>query len=355
VARGVDPRQGTLHGVPTVMPGYAAEALGVIDLDLAWSQHGWQVTRHASGLRHHPPTIAPHPELAELTAPAITATRAALDVGVGRTPTGFHNYFEMLGTGTSTALIGAAMCAVITKRAAGTPLSDLPVIASVSPMALGGRGGTSNYVDVPQGVITERHLSMMCPYPNAVWAAVLTGAQVRAWAERAAVFFSPIPTGLSALVNPNAPSFNFDALYGLNTVVDPFAPVAYAVDGRPIAETATRIIAQSYQGKPIDASDRFLVAMTSYRGAGGGAFPGVGCETIRTEVEVKDALRQLIRNGGPNEASPEPAWHFSTGHKAPVLIETSPRATQHLDEIAKFNPIVAGKNSAGFLQLEVSI
>ncbi len=353
----VCPDAGTVSDVPAVMPGYAAEMLGVIDLALSYADDAWQVTGHSVALRRNRADQMPDAAITQIAAPAVLQTRAALGEVIAQTDTGFHSYFDMLQSGPSTQLIADAMTETITDHVAGTELAALPVIASVAPMALGGRAGPTNFVEVAKGPLTTGHLSTLCPYRNAIWAAVLTGSDLWAWAERSAVYFSPSRTGLSNLVNPTVPCFNFDLLHGPMTLIDPFALPKYTPLGIPTQANAGRVTALTLNGVPIAEDARFLVAMTSYRGAGGGAYPGLTRDTtlVRTDVELKSALRDQLSRRGAIPVQQHPVWHFNGAHDTPTIIETSPNAAQHLDDIAVFDPIPIGLSDAGFLRIKVLI
>ncbi len=346
-----------VHGVPSVMPGYGAETLGIIDLSLAWTGSRWQVCDQSAMLQGPLASDARDTKIAEIAAPAIADTQDKLNVELGRTQTGFHSYFDMLQSGVAGALVAQAMKRTIAVEVAGTNLAHLPLIAAVAPMALGGRSGPANYVEVAPGQIRARHIAMMSPYPNAIWAIVLKGADLWAWAERSAAYFAPFSEIPDRLVNRNAPSFNFDSLHGLQAVVDPFRPARYDPVGRILNPTARRVRALAYQGEPVEYDATFLVAVTSYRGAGGGMFPGIDgdAHVLRTDVDMVDALRCELLNGAlPDTPSPS-VWEFADIGRQRVLIETSPSAADHLKDIAQFDPQVIGLCHTGFLEISVAI
>ena len=346
-----------LNGVPAVMPGYAAEVLGQIDLTLSWSAHGWHVAGHDVSLLAPRDDDVAHPCIAPLTAPALERTQAMLDRTLSHNNAGLHTYFGMLRSAPSDALVARAMMDVITEEVAGTDLDDLPLLASVAPVTMGGVSGPGNYVDIPAGPIQARHIAMLTPFPNAIWALVLTGAELSQWVERAAVFFAPDSGDTGRLVDPDAPSFNFDMLYGLEADIDPFRPARFDTAGQLIDPTARRVRRLSYGGTPVDEDARFLVAMTSFRGAGGGNFPGAteSAQVVRTNHDLTDAIHRAVERGAMLPHQSSSVWRFDTQRPSRVFIETSPRARAHLDEIAAFEPEVIGENEAGFLEVSVLI
>lgn len=352
----VDPKAGTVAGVPSVMPGFAAKSLGVIDLKLVWGDAGWQVSGHDVSL------IGPSGQMTDaaigaLAAPAIAATRDVMATPLTTTGHTIHSYFTGLQTETESALVARAMTQVIAREVAGTPLAALPLIATVPPAAAGGHGGAANYVNVPKGVVLNRHAAMLCPYQNAIWAAVLTGSELANWAERSAAYFAPRRGRLSPLINPDAPYFSFDSLVGLEVEVDPFAPARFDDAGEMLNPDARRVRAIRHRGEDLSPDARFLVAMTSYRGAGGGGFPAITAQDtiIRTTQDLTAAVRDLMARGPLGDAPSRTAWRFVPDLGEQVILETSPLAADHLADIAHFDPQPMGINEAGFLQLRLTL
>lgn len=346
-----------VHGIVAVMPGYGAEALGVIDLRLGWDGHGWSVAKSTSSLHAARASDRPSARLTELAAPAIIATRRALDVELTQTETGFHSYFDMLRPGLAGTIVARSMMRCIADAVRGTPLAALPLLASVAPMAVGGQIGPTNFAEVAPGPVRARHVAVLSPFRDAIWGAVLPGRDLFAWVERASDYYAPKSDALAHLVDPNAPSFNFDMLYGLEAVIDPFAPRTSGPDGQPLGQPSPRVLGLSYQCKPIDPDQPFLVALTSYRAGGGGRYPGLDDDTqiVRTQADQMAALRSDVAQFGLPDPDPTPAWRFACPKPRRVIIHTSPNAQAHLHDIASFDPKVVGTNATGFLELNVAI
>ncbi|MEO0378902.1 MAG: 5'-nucleotidase C-terminal domain-containing protein [Pseudomonadota bacterium] len=349
--------QSALNGVPAVMPGYGAEALGQIDLSLRWTENGWHVAGHDVALLAPDQEDDPAPFISALTAPVIAQMQDALDRTLTHSNSGFHSFFGMLMSGASDALVARAMTDVIAEHVAGTELAELPLLASVAPVSMGGRAGPGNYVDIPAGPVQTRHIAMLTPFHNAVWAVVLTGADLVHWVERAAVFFAPSVNENGRLVDAETPSFNFDMLYGLKAEIDPFRPPMFNTLGQVIDPSARRVRQLNFEDSPVDPEAEFLVAMSSFRGAGGGNFPGISESTqvVRTNQDLTEAVQRTAERGALSPDHCASVWRFASDRSARVSIETSPRAGAHLDEISGFEPEVIGENDAGFLEVSVLI
>ncbi|APX12720.1 5'-nucleotidase C-terminal domain-containing protein [Tateyamaria omphalii] len=352
-----DASGGTLSGVPAVMPAYAGVELGLIDLDLV-HDGAWRIASHVVQRRGIERETAPDAQVAGITQPVVAATQAHLNTPVAHTSERLHSWFSMLRPSRVEALVARALSATIERAVADTDLANLPLLASVAPAALGGRSGPGNFVDIPPGPFCERHVSMLCPYPNTVWAAVLTGAEIWDWIDRSLVFFGDDNDKSTTLVNPDAPAFNFDMLYGIEAEVDPYTPSAFDVTGHRVRRNATRVRRLCHKGCDVDPRARFVLAMTSYRGAGGGNFPGIGpnTRTVRTDVELRDALRAVVSCHDPLPAGSNAAsWQFAGTAQKRRIIHTAPAAADHLSDIAAFEPSALGLNDNGFLQVEVTI
>lgn len=351
-----DAGEGTIAGVPSVMPGFSAQTLGLIDLDLGWSDTGWQVAGHKVALLDAAQDQT-DPSVTDLAAPIIAATRQAMAVPLTTTGHHIHSYFNALQSGTDSVIVARAMMQAMTRHVAGGPLADLPMVAAVASPAAGGHSGVMNFVDIPEGPVLARHAAMICPYPNQVWAAVLTGAALRTWMERSAAYFGPRRGALSPLANSDAPAFNFDTLVGMETEIDPFAPPRFDVVGHELDPKASRVRALRHNGVEVGPQSRFVVAMTSYRGAGGGRYPGLDMaqEIIRTEADLTAAVRDVFRAAPLGDTAAASAWRFVPGLGAQVMIETSPKAADHLSEIARFDPQPLGLSAAGFLKVRVTL
>ena len=340
---GVDASNGTVSGVPAAMPGFAGALLAQIDLHLSHQDGAWCVAGHDVRLRDLA-QAEPDPEATRLSAPCIAATRARMQAHVGQTAHEFHNYFGMLQTGTADAILARSMGDCIAAVVAGTELAHLPLLVATSPYTMGGRAGPEHFVSVAKGPLRARHIAMISPYENTVWAQRMTGADLRAYLETSAQFFGPGPDADTPLVAPAAPAFNFDMLHGLHARFDPFAPVG------------ARLVSLSREGTPVEDDTPFLVAMTSYRGAGGGGFPGTGgAAAVQTDVSVVDALRTHLAAHQIGAQRAPSVWSFATSTKTPVTIETNPRAEAHLDEIAHHAPQPLGLTDAGFLKVRVTL
>jgi 2',3'-cyclic-nucleotide 2'-phosphodiesterase/3'-nucleotidase len=111
-------------------------------------------------------------------------------------------------------LVARAQAAHVVERLQSGPHGHLPVLSAAAPFRAGGRGGPDNFVDIPPGPLTLRHVYDLYPHPNAVAALLVTGAEVRLWLERSCSQFRQINLQAqdAPLLDPDFPSFNFDTI-----------------------------------------------------------------------------------------------------------------------------------------------
>lgn len=347
-----------LSGVPTVMPGYAAEALGCIDLHLSRDAGGAVTVARAQARLLD--AAAPAPETAAAFAPLARVHRAtctALDAVVGHAAHPLTSYMALVQPTHLLDMTAAAMQTAMHRAQKGTSYADLPVLAAVSPSRCGGTGGPFNYTDIPAGPMRKRHVAELHYYPNDIWGVPVTGAELRDWLERAALLFSaPGARAGQGLIAADARGYDFDVLYGLTYCIDPTAPARFDKSGRLTDAAHRRIHELTHAGRPVADTDRFLVAASSYRASGGGQFPGLhpAREMLRCDLPAPQVMQTFIAQGRPYP--PQTPWRFAPAAAGlRTWFDTSPGAERHLGDIAGLQPRLLDRTAEGFLRVEITL
>ncbi|MBA5606645.1 bifunctional 2',3'-cyclic-nucleotide 2'-phosphodiesterase/3'-nucleotidase [Duganella sp. FT3S] len=289
---GVDKVRGTVFGVPTVMASLWGKYLGVIGLRLRYDGQRWLVdkertTVEARAIQHADRSfVAPDPSIAALVADEHAATIAYVQAPLGHSDFRMASYFADVGDPGAIEPVNLAQTDYV-RRYVQTNLPQyaaLPVLSMASPFKTGA-AGPGDYTDVKAGPVALNNAADLYLYPNALYAVKVTGAELRAWLEKAAGRFHRIDPSASApqeLVDTAFAGFNFDML------TDP--DVRYAIDvTRPVGQ---RILDLRYRGAPVAAEQAFIVATNSFRANGGGAFPGL--DGSRTVLAAPDASRDVL-------------------------------------------------------------
>jgi 2',3'-cyclic-nucleotide 2'-phosphodiesterase / 3'-nucleotidase len=370
---GIDVQAGQLAGKPACMPGYAASHLGLLRLALERSPgQRWRCTggtgstvslaavagagppdamvSRAAVAGAGPPTdpaplIDASDPLRRLCEAAHQATRRHLDRPAGTAEVAVTSLFAMTGDCVATRLVARAQRWHVARMLEATPQAGIPVLAAASPARVGGRGGPANYTDLPPGPLRERDLAALCPFPNAIRALRLTGREIAAWLEHGAGAFCTVPPGSrdAPLLNPDWPAYNFDLIEGLTYEIDLAAP-----GGRRIRNLC-------HGGQPVLPDAEFILATTSYRAAGGGAFPGCG-DPARVVLSAPTLVRSIVGAylaiEGPFSAPDAPIWRFASMPGTTAVLETGAGALAHLPR-AGMEPL--GIGDAGFLRMRLHL
>ncbi|MCK9490031.1 MAG: bifunctional 2',3'-cyclic-nucleotide 2'-phosphodiesterase/3'-nucleotidase [Xanthomonadales bacterium] len=291
---GVDHERGRVHGIPAVMASYWGKGLGVIELSLVHRQGQWQVD--AAGSRSQVQTIDaaadadgrsgpvdPDPALQALVQAEHQATLAHVSQPLASSDFTLASHFADVGEVSALQVVNMAQADFISTHVQQhlPQYRDLPVLSAAAPFRTG-FAGPDDYTRVPAGTLAVRHAADLYLYPNTLVAVLIDGAGLKIWLEQAARRFNQIDPALTSpqdLVNSRFPGYNFDVIHGIQ----------YAIDlSRPVGE---RIVSVTFQGQPVTAEQRFIVATNNYRAASGRAF---GLDESALIVDTRLESRQVL-------------------------------------------------------------
>ncbi|MDR2054076.1 MAG: bifunctional 2',3'-cyclic-nucleotide 2'-phosphodiesterase/3'-nucleotidase [Treponema sp.] len=348
---GVNIDNGTINGVPVIMPGSFADHLGAINITIEKVDGRW---RRADGRGQIIPvynreTKTAMPPVSALAALLKDAHEAVLNyirspIGVddsgaktgGRLSAPLTSFYALIHDDFSTQLINEAQMWYIKKMLAGTGHEKLPVLSAAAPFKSGGRQGPSYYTNVPAGPLAIRNMADIYVYSNTVVALKVTGQDVREWLERSAGQFNQIQSNTAdaqQLVNSQFPTYNFDVIDGVTYEIDVSQPERYDVEGALTDPGAHRIVNIQFDGTPLADDMEFVIATNNYRAYGGGNFPGVTPEKIiyASPDENRQVILQYIEEKQEITPSPDNNWKLRFPQTSgAVLFTTSPLARENL-------------------------
>jgi 2',3'-cyclic-nucleotide 2'-phosphodiesterase (5'-nucleotidase family) len=296
----VDIEDGTVNGVPFIMPGKWGNQLGIIDLELKRIRGEWKV-------------LDSHSEL---------------------------NAIYQDG-----------------KQLVGTDDAILSILSAGAPFKAGESSGASYYTYIPQGTLVNKNVSDLYLYPNTVATVKVTGADVKEWLEMSAGQFNQIGPSKGdgqSLINNDFPTYNFDVIDRVTYEIDVTEPAKYDGDGNVIHPKANRIKNLKYNGEPIDLNQPFIVVTNNYHA--NGTFPGVRNSTEVTMYpdENRQAIIDFIREKGTIDPTADGNWKFaSPTESVKVMFQSSPDATKTLTEKSLIEYI--GKAENGFARYTLTI
>ncbi|MEM8025629.1 bifunctional 2',3'-cyclic-nucleotide 2'-phosphodiesterase/3'-nucleotidase [Morganella morganii] len=375
--KGVNIEQGTVNGIPAVMPGQWGDHLGVVDLVLNNDDGAWKVADAKAQARpiydkvNKKPLVVRDDKLASVIDEQHNATRTFVGKLIGKSPDNMYSYLALLQSDPTVQIVNNAQTDYTRRFIQGDPdLADLPVLSAAAPFKVGGRkNAPADFVEVEKGDMTFRNAADLYLYPNTLVVVKATGAEVTEWLECSAGMFNQINPQSEApqsLVNWDGfRTYNFDTISGINYQIDLTQPAKYDVECQIVNPQANRIKNVTYQGKPIDPKAVFLVATNNYR-AYGGKFAGTGDKHIAfaSPDENRSVLAGYIaaetKAKGAVSAQAEQNWTFvpvKTDKKLDIRFETSPgdKATQFIKENAHYPMTRVGTDDVGFAVYQVDL
>jgi 2',3'-cyclic-nucleotide 2'-phosphodiesterase/3'-nucleotidase len=261
-----------------------AERLTLFDIELVFAGGKWEVESVSASLRNSN-TVTDDPKIAKLLTDEHRKVVAYVNQVVGSATETLTTVEARYKDAPIIDLITKVQEDVVKAALAGTEYASLPVIAQASPF--------SRTSQIPAGDVTVRNLSSLYVYDNTLVAKLLTGAQVRAYLEYSAEYYTQTPAGapvdVEKLTNAGGrPDYNYDYVSGLTYDIDIAQPAG------------SRIRNLAFGGVPLDDTRQFVLAVNNYRANGGGAFPHVATakELWSESTEIRTRIAEWVTAKG---------------------------------------------------------
>ena len=317
----VGPSNGKLHGKPAVMAGFYGPHVGVISLDITWSEGNIAISASRIELARVNPNATATQLQVRMTKdvmPAHTKTLNYIRQPFAATDVPINSHFATVAPNLSLQILAQAQLNQVATLAKGTQWENLPILSAAAPFRAGGRGGPEHYIDINPGPLTLRDAAAICPLSNRLYVIRRTGAQIFAWLNQSAKLFRTLKCEIpdQDLLRAGVAPYDFDVMFGLT----------YSID---IERATDRIIDLCLNGKPVLADDIFIVATNSYRVNGGGDFFATPPQDIMhvTANGTRDILIESLRNCGKLQASPISSWSFAPLADTCALFLSAPHTT----------------------------
>jgi 2',3'-cyclic-nucleotide 2'-phosphodiesterase (5'-nucleotidase family) len=264
-----------INGVMLMQPKNWATSVAVAHLALVREGTTWRIVGRQSRLVQAA-GHAESPAVLAATDAAHRATVAWVNTPIGRTPVAWRADSARV---VDTPLIDFIL--EVERRAAG---SDLASTAAFSLDA-----------SLDSGTITAARLQALYPYDNTLRAVRITGRQLREYLEQSARYYRTTPQGVS--VDSTVPGYNFDVVSGVDYVLDV---------SRPIGQRVTRL---ERDGRPVQPTDSFTMALSNYRQTGGGGYAMLGGAPV--VYDKQQEIRQLLVDEVRRRGTIAPADYFT--------------------------------------------
>ncbi|MBE3599397.1 MAG: bifunctional 2',3'-cyclic-nucleotide 2'-phosphodiesterase/3'-nucleotidase [Limnochordaceae bacterium] len=297
-----DAPDGVVGKTVIVQPGFWGHELGMVTLELEpRAEGGWRVVGRKAQLL---PTkgVAPSARVMEWARQAHETTVAYVTSPIGETLVRIDSRASRWADTALIQWINDVQRRYVERALEGTQWEGVPVLSAAAPFKAG-RGGEQDYTDIRPGPITIADVASAYVYDNTVKAIRITGAELKAWLERAALNFEQVTpgSGQQPLVSARWPSYNFDQIDG----------VRYAIDvTRPPGQ---RIVELTFEGRPVKPDEWFILATNNYRADGGGGFPATGKDArvvLDPLVESRQLLIDSVVEARTIAPHPDGNWHL---------------------------------------------
>ncbi|CAK4070746.1 2',3'-cyclic-nucleotide 2'-phosphodiesterase [Vibrio sp. 16] len=374
---GVDNQNGTINGVAAVMPGRWGSHVGVIDLELKEKDGKWTVVKGQTEAR---PIYDKKTKksLAEADAEMVKAleadhkgTRDFVNQPIGKANDVMYSFLALVQDDPTVQIVNLAQKDYVERFIQGDPdLADIPVLSAAAPFKAGGRkNDPANFTEVESGQLTFRNAADLYLYPNTLVAMKVTGKEVKEWLECTAGQFKQID------VNSTAPqslidwdgfrTYNFDVIDGLNYQIDVTTPAKYDGDCKLVNDGAERIVNLTYQGKPIDMKQDFIIATNNYR-AYSNKFPGTGSEFVAFDSPdenrsvIASYITRVSNEKGQFTPSADNNWSFApikSDKQLDIRFETSPseKAAKFIEEKGQYPMKRVATDDVGFAVYQIDL
>jgi 2',3'-cyclic-nucleotide 2'-phosphodiesterase/3'-nucleotidase len=303
--QGVDNQKGTINGVAAVMAGRWGSHVGIIDLELNKNGDSWDVTpvmveaRPIYDAKNKQALVEADAELVAALEADHQGTLEFVNQPIGQANDVMYSFLALVQDDPTVQIVNLAQKDYVERFIQGDPdLDGLPVISAAAPFKAGGRkNDPGNFTEVESGQLTFRNAADLYLYPNTLVALKVTGREVKEWLECSAGQFKHIDatsTAPQSLIDwDDFRTYNFDVMDGVEYKIDVTMAPKYDGNCKVINAGAQRIVDLTYQGKPINLNQTFIIATNNYR-AYSNKFPGTGSDFVA--FDSPDENRTIIAN-----------------------------------------------------------
>ncbi|MBT0080219.1 2',3'-cyclic-nucleotide 2'-phosphodiesterase [Vibrio alginolyticus] len=374
---GVDIDKGTINGVTSVMPGRWGSHVGVMDLMLKEKYGRWQVIEGQAEARPifdkvNKKSLAKADEdIVKALEDDHKGTREFVNQPIGKANDVMYSFLALVQDDPTIQIVNLAQKDYVERFIQGDPdLSDIPVLSAAAPFKVGGRkNDPNNFTEVESGQLTFRNAADLYLYPNTLVAMKVKGKEVREWLECSAGQFNHIdinnPKPQSLIDWDNFRTYNFDVIDGVNYQIDVTQPPKYDADCKVINPDSQRIVNLTFNGKPVNPKQDFIIATNNYR-AYSNTFPGTGPDFIAFDAPdenrsvVATYISRVSEEKGEVTPSADNNWSFApikSDNKLDIRFETSPsdKAAQFIKEKGQYPMKRVSTDDIGFAIYQIDL
>ncbi|QFI37078.1 bifunctional 2',3'-cyclic-nucleotide 2'-phosphodiesterase/3'-nucleotidase [Moritella marina ATCC 15381] len=367
---GADIEKGTINGIPAVMPGRWGDHVGIMDLVLDKQGDTWKVTNAQTEARPifdkftKKPLVNADEKMVAAVQDDHKATRNFVNQPIGKANDVMYSFLALVQDDPTIQIVNLAQKDYVERFIQGDPdLDGIPVLSAAAPFKAGGRGNDpTNFTEVESGQLTFRNAADLYLYPNTLVAMKVTGKEVKEWLECSAGQFNQIDLNSTApqgLINwDEFRTYNYDVMDGVKYGIDLSQPARYNGDCKLINPNSSRITDLTFEGKPVDPAQPFLVATNNYR-AYSAKFAGTGEAFVafaspdENRTVLADYISRVSKEKGQVTPSADNNWYFTplqSDKKLTITFETAPgeKAAQFIKDKGQYPMQFMKEDKLGF-------
>ena len=346
----VDSENGTIFGVPAVMPGSWGSALGIIDLDLEKTNGSWTVTNSSVRLEGITEDTESSPVIEEIAKKRHEATVEYVRTPIGETDIDITSYLSRVQDSTVTQIVNDAQLWWAKNEFKTGEFSGIPILSASAPFQAG-REDAEYFTEVWKGDVTIGDVTDIYIYDNEISVMQFNGAQVIEWLERSAENYNRIDPNSSEeqeLLNPEFSAYNYDVIEGIEYQIDVTKPVG------------ERVVNATYNGEPLSEDMEFLVVTNNYRAGGGGDFPPCVEEDpvyAPSGLTNRQVIIDYIQEMGTISPKPTYNWNIKPFDPAgTITFRSHPEAMEYIENnnIEGIERLRTDENGMGVYKLDVT-
>lgn len=290
-----------VNGVLLVQAKNWGQSVAELDFELsrADARSPWRVTKRTSRTVPMDDSVAPDPDILELTRAAHERTERYLNTVVATLD---ETVSARTGRIEDNPLVELIQRAQLRYGQADVSLASL---------------FTTN-IQWAAGPVTIRDVYRLYFYENKLFTVEITGAQLKEALEYSARSFNTYPWPAGSSPFADVPGYNYDMAAGVSYRIDLTKP------------PGQRIVDLRFQGAPLEPTRRLRLALNSYRWSGGGRYDMLRHAKIvhRAEKEVREVILDYLREQKTLDTRLEHKWEIVPAEARQALVDwvTAPPA-----------------------------
>ncbi|MFE6524343.1 bifunctional metallophosphatase/5'-nucleotidase [Streptomyces sp. NPDC057794] len=260
------------------------QRLTLFDFELVWEKGCWKVEKVGAQVLNSN-TVEEDPKIVRLLSDEHEKVVAYVNQVIGTNAAEMTSAEAPYKDVPIIDLINHIQADTVKQALAGTEHAALPVLSQAACFSRSAR--------IPAGEVTIRDVAGLYVFENTLEARLMTGAQMKAYLEFSANYFTRTapgdPVDPAKLTNAGGtPDYNYDVVSGLSYEID-------------IAEPAgSRVTNVRFGGQPLADDARFVFAVNNYRANGGGNFPHVAAAPLlwSNSDEIRNTMIAWVKAKG---------------------------------------------------------